>query len=145
MTHPLKTVWILIFSIFAMLMSSYAASSPSMVSMMMSMDSAAEMSHQRMESVPPSSQVRQVDCHSMSEESRSSHSMVKQSTGSASSCSNPDDGPHNCCISACSTTFYPLQNTQPLSDIRYSLALHHPLTIGDKILRPQSLLRPPSA
>lgn len=145
MTHPLKTVWILIFSIVAMLMSSYAASSPSMVSMMMSSDSAVEISHQRMESIPLSSQSRQVDCHSAGEEPRSSHSMAKQNTSSASSCSNPDDGPHNCCISVCSTTFFPIQNTQPLSGIVFSLALHHPLTIGDKIIRPQSLLRPPSA
>ncbi|MEF1256301.1 MULTISPECIES: hypothetical protein [unclassified Vibrio] len=146
MTHPLKSLMIVIFSIVAMLMSSYAASSPSMVSMMFAMDSSVQMSHQQHASDQPESlQTTKTDCHSFVEELRSSHSMDKQPSTNTVSCSSSDDGPHRCCVSACSTTFYPIQHTQSLSDITYSLALHYPLTIGNKIMRPQSFLRPPSA
>lgn len=150
MTHSIKSVWIVIFSILAMLMSSYAASSPSMTSMMLSVDTTTSMQHQQhasdqQNSVSSSTQISRSDCHSFVDEASNSLAVNNNSSENLTSCASPDDGLHSCCVSACSTTFYPIQSTQSLSDITYSLALHHPVTIGDKILRPQSFLRPPSA
>ncbi|MEZ9208348.1 hypothetical protein AB6E95_12740 [Vibrio splendidus] len=154
MTNTFRKTWIIVFSIIAMLMSSYASSSSAMMTevMMMEMGSSKSACYHSDTSVNDS----MVGCHVMSEEvhaedsNMSAHALMAQFDMSSMSedgssmmgnhCSSAD-----CCASMCSVSPYPIQAVQAVDQLSFSLARFQSVTIGQKVARAQSLLRPPSA
>ncbi|MFA0312358.1 hypothetical protein BH581_14165 [Vibrio splendidus] len=153
MTNTLRTTWITVFSIFAMLVSSYASSSSAMMAdMMMEMSSSKSACYHRDTSTNDS----MAGCHVKSEDVHaqdsniSAHALMAQCDMSSMS----EDGGHmmgnhcasaDCCASMCSATSYPIQAVQAVNQFSSSLARFQPVTIGQKVARAQSLLRPPTA
>ncbi|MGF1683728.1 hypothetical protein [Photobacterium minamisatsumaniensis] len=138
MTYTLRTTWIIVFSIIAMLMSSYVSSAPSMVTKMLCFGQ---------ESMTHHCSSDMADCHSMTEMT-SQHSHTSSDIAlisNSDTCTDSSDMVHNCCSTVCFSVFYPMQLPQALSELSYSLALYQSFTIGDKVARTQTLLRPPSA
>ncbi|PTO87039.1 hypothetical protein CWN98_12170 [Vibrio splendidus] len=154
MTNTFRKTWIIVFSIIAMLMSSYASSSSALMTevMMMEMGSSKSACYHSDTSVNDS----MVGCHVMSEEvhaedsNMSAHALMAQCDMSSMSedgssmmgnhCSSAD-----CCASMCSASPYPIQAVQAVDQLSFSLARFQSVTIGQKVARAQSLLRPPSA
>ncbi|MCC4863706.1 hypothetical protein [Vibrio splendidus] len=154
MTNTFRKTWIIVFSIIAMLMSSYASSSSAMMTevMMMEMGSSKSACYHSDTSVNDS----MAGCHVMSEEvhaedsNMSAHALMAQFDMSSMSedgssmmgnhCSSAD-----CCASMCSASPYPIQAVQAVDQLSFSLARFQSITIGQKVARAQSLLRPPSA
>ncbi|MBB1464942.1 hypothetical protein H5300_16660 [Vibrio sp. SG41-7] len=154
MTNTFRKTWIIVFSIIAMLMSSYASSSSALMTevMMMEMGSSKSACYHSDTSVNES----MVGCHVMSEEvhaedsNMSAHALMAQFDMSSMSedgssmmgnhCSSAD-----CCASMCSASPYPIQAVQAVDQLSFSLARFQSITIGQKVARAQSLLRPPSA
>ncbi|MEZ9573669.1 MULTISPECIES: hypothetical protein [unclassified Vibrio] len=154
MTNTFRKTWIIVFSIIAMLMSSYASSSSAMMTevMMMEMGSSKSACYHSDTSVNDS----MAGCHVMSEEvhaedsNMSAHALMAQCDMSSMSedgssmmgnhCSSAD-----CCASMCSASPYPIQAVQAVDQLSFSLARFQSVTIGQKVARAQSLLRPPSA
>ncbi|MEZ9742068.1 hypothetical protein [Vibrio splendidus] len=154
MTNTFRKTWIIVFSIIAMLMSSYASSSSAMMTevMMMEMGSSKSACYHSDTSVNDS----MAGCHVMSEEvhaedsNMSAHALMAQFDMSSMSedgssmmgnhCSSAD-----CCASMCSASPYPIQAVQAVDQLSFSLARFQSVTIGQKVARAQSLLRPPSA
>ncbi|MEZ8246548.1 hypothetical protein [Vibrio splendidus] len=154
MTNTFRKTWIIVFSIIAMLMSSYASSSSALMTevMMMEMGSSKSACYHSDTSVNDS----MAGCHVMSEEvhaedsNMSAHALMAQFDMSSMSedgssmmgnhCSSAD-----CCASMCSASPYPIQTVQAVDQLSFSLARFQSVTIGQKVARAQSLLRPPSA
>ncbi|MFS1489829.1 hypothetical protein BCT96_006015 [Vibrio splendidus] len=153
MTNTLRTTWITVFSIIAMLMSSYASSSSAMMAdMMMEMSSSKSACYHSDTSVNDS----MAGCHVMSEDVHTEHSnmsahalMAQCDMSSMSEDGSPMMGNHcssaDCCASMCSASSYPIQAVQAVNQFSFSLARFQPITIGQKVARAQSLLRPPTA
>ncbi|MDA0154342.1 hypothetical protein OH460_18625 [Vibrio sp. Makdt] len=140
MTNTLRTTWITVFSIIAMLMSSYASSSSAMMSdiMMLEMSSGnsachvmGEQAHAEHSNMNTHDLMAQCDMSSMSEDS--DHMMGNHCSGA------------DCCASVCSANCYPIQDVQAANPFTSSLARFQSVTIGQKVARAQSLLRPPTA
>ncbi|KWT99171.1 hypothetical protein APQ14_17380 [Vibrio toranzoniae] len=154
MTNTLRTTWITVFSIIAMLMSSYASSSSAMMTevMMMEMLSSKSACYHSDTSVNDS----MAGCHVTSEEPHAEHSNMG-AHGLMAQCdmsSMSEDGGHmmgnhcssaDCCASVCSTTSFPIQAVQAANPFVSSLARFQSVIIGQKVARAQSLLRPPTA
>ncbi|MEZ9576561.1 MULTISPECIES: hypothetical protein [unclassified Vibrio] len=154
MTNTFRKTWIIVFSIIAMLMSSYASSSSALMTevMMREMGSSKSACYHSDTSVNDS----MAGCHVMSEEvhaedsNMSAHALMAQCDMSSMSedgssmmgnhCSSVD-----CCASMCSASPYPIQAVQAVDQLSFSLARFQSVTIGQKVARAQSLLRPPSA
>ena len=154
MTNTFRKTWIIVFSIIAMLMSSYASSSSALMTevMMMEMGSSKSACYHSGTSVNDS----MAGCHVMSEKvhaedsNMSAHALMAQCDMSSMSedgssmmgnhCSSAD-----CCASMCSASPYPIQAVQAVDQLSFSLARFQSVTIGQKVARAQSLLRPPSA
>lgn len=154
MTNTFRKTWIIVFSIIAMLMSSYASSSSALMTevMMMEMGSNKSACYHSDTSVNDS----MAGCHVMSEEvhaedsNMSAHSLMAQfNMSSMSEDGSPMMGNHcssaDCCASMCSASPYPIQAVQAVDQLSFSLARFQSVTIGQKVARAQSLLRPPSA
>ncbi|TKF29806.1 hypothetical protein FCV50_15710 [Vibrio kanaloae] len=154
MTNTFRKTWIIVFSIIAMLMSSYASSSSALMTevMMMEMGSSKSACYHSDTSVNDS----MAGCHVMSEEvhaedsNMSAHALMAQfDMSSMSEDGSPMMGNHcssaDCCVSVCSATSYPIQAVQVANPFVSSLARFQSVTIGQKVARAQSLLRPPSA
>ncbi|MEZ9391269.1 hypothetical protein [Vibrio splendidus] len=154
MTNTFRKTWIIVFSIIAMLMSSYASSSSALMTevMMMEMGSSKSACYHSDTSVNDS----MAGCHVMSEKvhaedsNMSAHALMAQCDMSSMSedgssmmgnhCSSAD-----CCASMCSASPYPIQAVQAVDQLSFSLARFQSVTIGQKVARAQSLLRPPAA
>ncbi|WP_114635173.1 hypothetical protein [Vibrio splendidus] len=154
MTNTFRKTWIIVFSIIAMLMSSYASSSSAFMTevMMMEMGSSKSACYHSGTSVNDS----MAGCHVMSEKvhaedsNMSAHALMAQCDMSSMSedgssmmgnhCSSAD-----CCASMCSASPYPIQAVQAVDQLSFSLARFQSVTIGQKVARAQSLLRPPTA
>ncbi|PMG66656.1 hypothetical protein BCU88_00420 [Vibrio splendidus] len=154
MTNTFRKTWIIVFSIIAMLMSSYASSSSALMTeeMMMEMGSSKSACYHSDTSVNDS----MAGCHVMSEEvhaedsNMSAHALMAQfDMSSMSEDGSPMMGNHcssaDCCASMCSASPYPIQAVQAVDQLSFSLARFQSVTIGQKVARAQSLLRPPSA
>ncbi|MEZ8405851.1 hypothetical protein AB6C66_23465 [Vibrio splendidus] len=154
MTNTFRKTWIIVFSIIAMLMSSYASSSSALMTevMMMEMGSSKSACYHSDTSVNDS----MAGCHVMSEEvhaedsNMSAHALMAQfDMSSMSEDGSPMMGNHcssaDCCTSMCSASPYPIQAVQAVDQLSFSLARFQSVTIGQKVARAQSLLRPPSA
>ncbi|MGR5388489.1 hypothetical protein [Vibrio crassostreae] len=154
MTNTFRKTWIIVFSIIAMLMSSYASSSSALMTevMMMEMGSSKSACYHSDTSVNES----MAGCHVMSEEvhaedsNMSAHALMAQfDMSSMSEDGSPMMGNHcssaDCCASMCSASPYPIQAVQAVDQLSFSLARFQSVTIGQKVARAQSLLRPPSA
>lgn len=154
MTSTFRKTWIIVFSIIAMLMSSYASSSSALMTevMMMEMGSSKSACYHSDTSVNDS----MAGCHVMSEEvhaedsNMSAHALMAQfDMSSMSEDGSPMMGNHcssaDCCASMCSASPYPIQAVQAVDQLSFSLARFQSVTIGQKVARAQSLLRPPSA
>ncbi|MEZ8021369.1 hypothetical protein ACED63_23445 [Vibrio splendidus] len=154
MTNTLRTTWITVFSIIVMLMSSYASNSSIMMTevMMMEMGSSKSACYHSDTSVNDS----MAGCHVMSEDVHTEHSnmSVHALMAQCDMSSMNEDGGHmmgnhcasaDCCASMCSATSYPIQAVQAVNQFSSSLARFQPVTIGQKVARAQSLLRPPTA
>jgi hypothetical protein len=176
MTNTFRKTWVTIFSIIAMLISSYASSSSVMIADVIT---AQVMSSQAAcyQADAPDTVSTDVDmnavCHIDLSDSRShtasdsnthhsemnGHSVVGDAKAiqhdlsmtthgedmMSNHCLGGSDSVHNCCISVCSTASHPIQTAQAINQIAFSLARYHSVTIGQKVTRVQSLLRPPSA
>ncbi|OBT31097.1 hypothetical protein [Vibrio splendidus] len=154
MTNTFRKTWIIVFSIIAMLMSSYASSSSALMTevMMMEMGSSKSACYHSGTSVNDS----MAGGHVMSEKvhaedsNMSAHALMAQCDMSSMS---EDDGhmmgnhcaSADCCGSVCSATSYPIQAVQAANPFVSSLARFQSVTIGQKVARAQSLLRPPTA
>ncbi|MEZ9624115.1 hypothetical protein AB4561_18160 [Vibrio sp. 10N.222.55.A3] len=154
MTNTFRKTWIIVFSIIAMLMSSYASSSSALMTevMMMEMGSSKSACYHSDTSVNDS----MAGCYVMSEEvhaedsNMSAHALMAQfDMSSMSEDGSPMMGNHcssaDCCASMCSASPYPIQAVQAVDQLSFSLARFQSVTIGQKVARAQSLLRPPSA
>ncbi|PMM63480.1 hypothetical protein [Vibrio lentus] len=154
MTNTFRKTWIIVFSIIAMLMPSYASSSSALMTevMMMEMGSSKSACYHSDTSVNDS----MAGCHVMSEEvhaedsNMSAHALMAQfDMSSMSEDGSPMMGNHcssaDCCASMCSASPYPIQAVQAVDQLSFSLARFQSVTIGQKVARAQSLLRPPSA
>ena len=154
MTNTFRKTWIIVFSIIAMLMSSYASSSSALMTevMMMEMGSSKSACYHSDTSVNDS----MAGCHVMSEEvhaedsNMSAHALMAQfDMPSMSEDGSPMMGNHcssaDCCASMCSASPYPIQAVQAVDQLSFSLARFQSVTIGQKVARAQSFLRPPSA
>lgn len=154
MTNTFRKTWIIVFSIIAMLMSSYASSSSALMTevMMMEMGSSKSACYHSDTSVNDS----MAGCHVMSEEvhaedsNMSAHALMAQfDMSSMSEDGSPMMGNHcssaDCCASMCSASPYPIQAVQAVDQLSFSLARFQSVTIGQKVARAQSLLRPPTA
>ncbi|NOH78780.1 hypothetical protein F0231_03385 [Vibrio sp. RE86] len=153
MIHSQKNTWIAIFSLFAMLMSSYVSSMPMMAmnSLPSSYSTAAEKSdtHPHHHSVEYTEMSRDTQtehsashCHSQGQpqDDISAYSAMKNTH-----CGDTSFGGDTCCISVCSSTSFPTSGVDALHTLSFSLALHQSDTIGAPVTRIQTLLRPPSA
>lgn len=154
MTNTFRKTWIIVFSIIAMLMSSYASSSSALMTevMMMEMGSSKSACYHSGTSVNDS----MAGCHVMSEKvhaedsNMSAHALMAQfDMSSMSEDGSPMMGNHcssaDCCASMCSASPYPIQAVQAVDQLSFSLARFQSVTIGQKVARAQSLLRPPTA
>ncbi|MCG9546322.1 hypothetical protein L1D37_21485 [Vibrio sp. Isolate33] len=154
MTNTFRTTWITVFSIIAMLMSSYASSSSAMMTevMMMEMSSSKSACYHSDTSVNDS----MAGCHVTSEQAHAEHSNMSAHDlmAQCDMSSMSEDGGHmmgnhcssaDCCASVCSATSYPIQAVQAVNLYVSSLARFQSVIIGQKVARAQSLLRPPTA
>ncbi|MDN2483660.1 hypothetical protein [Vibrio agarivorans] len=141
MTHSMRTLWITLISIAAMLMSAYVSSAPAMTLQVgQHTTHPATMAH----------------CHSASNQhhddkhdhehshEHSAHHVMPSDSVQAGDCDNQSHSVHSCCTSVCSSVSYPIATANITQPTLASLALHHPITIGDAQTRPRLLLRPPS-
>ncbi len=149
MTHSLKSTLIMMLSIFAMLTSNYVSSAPGMVinSLLVKSTTVASVTAHSQTVAPDKMNHSTPECHSSGSTSTVVNAELSLTNSSAVNkhCDSGDGTIHICCTSVCSSVSYPIQITHSFSEFAPSLALHHPVKIGDKIMRLQSILRPPSA
>lgn len=150
MTRSFSTTLVMLFSILAMLMSSYVASQPMMAMNGMLVNQAPTMTEM--------STHHAADEASYTPMSNSHHAMMQTNrchgsspsttaldvTDSLELCGDPDSGMGHC-NSVCSSVSYPIVASYASATLISSLALHQTEKIGDEVNRIQSLLRPPSA
>ena len=148
MNHSLKHTWITLFSILAMLMTSYVSSSPvmsgdSMLSLIQSSENAHCQAHFN-QSGNVSANTNQhnvsVSCHAM--ENASSDDI--QEPVSMAHCGGTNLSVDNCCPSVCSSVPYPLDTFEDLGSLSFSLASYQSFKIGLTATHITGLLRPPS-
>ncbi|WP_146490778.1 hypothetical protein [Vibrio sp. T20] len=182
MTNTLRTTWITVFSIIAMLMSSYASSSSAMMAnimatQMMSNKSICQQSdspsdldavyqfaagchvtvsdsdmNDHVHASTPNGDQPVHDEHTIyvelsAHEKMASHQESMDAHGEhvmGNNCCGGSDSARICCYSVCSTASHTIQALQANYQISSSFAPHHSVTIGQKVTRAQSLLRPPS-
>ena len=137
MTNTFRTTWITILSILAMLMSSYVSSAPVMMANMIS--PSANLNHNAMQS-----NTNMAGCDTVVASLDHAQHAETSSPETSSHCATLMDDAYNCCSSVCSSVCFPLQVSQVSRDYTFSLALHSPIIIGDKVTRSQSILRPPT-
>ncbi|MBD1557775.1 hypothetical protein HC752_12610 [Vibrio sp. S9_S30] len=134
MANQLKTIWITMLSIVALLFSGFVSSAPVMM---------GTMGEQAPSKASP--------CHASSVETTSNHSMETthsdhlNTSEKSASCLSDSYGGHACCVAVCSATFAPLPIRDALTSTRFTLSPFFVIMIGDKISRTQTLLRPPIA
>ncbi|WP_104401216.1 hypothetical protein [Vibrio penaeicida] len=134
MANQLKTIWITVLSIVALLFSGFVTSAPVMM---------IDMIEQASSKASP--------CHVSSVDATPNHSMKmmhsdRSGTSAESlSCLSDSHGGHTCCIAVCATTFVPLPVSDVLVYTRFTLSPFYAVTIGDEISRTQTLFRPPIA
>ncbi|WP_413112572.1 hypothetical protein [Thaumasiovibrio sp. DFM-14] len=159
MTHSLKTIWIAVFSIIAMLSSGYVSSSPAMSVKMMhhameSTGSSAIVNPQHITveensgplyATTPAHSQHHTGSHCEPQQEITQHQQTENDATTRLHCGETESDIHSCCLSVCSSVFYPIQHTKPFTELAYSLALRQRQTIGDTIARVQNILRPPSA
>ena len=183
MTNTLRTAWITVFSIIAMLMSSYASSSSAMMADIMAtrmMSNKSICQHIDSPSDPDAAYEFAAGCHVTvsdsdmndhvhastpnsdpsvhdehviyvelsADEKMASHQESMDAHGEhvmGNNCCGGSDSAHICCYSVCSTASHTIQAIQANYQISSSLARFQPVTIGQKVARAQSLLRPPTA
>ncbi|MBU2897904.1 hypothetical protein [Vibrio hepatarius] len=144
MNHSLKHTLITLFSILAMLMTSYVSSSPVMsVDSMLSQVQTSENAHCQTrfnQSDNISESVNHTRCHTM--KSVSAEGMQ----GPVSiHCRDSNLSVDNCCPSVCSSVLYPLDTFEDLGSLPFSLAPYQSLKIGLTATHITGLLRPPSS
>ncbi|NOH97408.1 hypothetical protein [Vibrio sp. 99-70-13A1] len=156
MTNTLRTIWITVFSIIAMLMSSYTSSSPVMMLDMTPPQAMASMmsdchlpdsldKHQTGISSLPQPKDHHSSMLAMSDHAHHDTDSQRSSKNKASHhCQGTSDTVHNCCMSVCSSVSWPLNTSHIPFELSPSLAQYQPLVIGNKVSRIQTLLRPPS-
>ena len=136
MTHSSRTIWIMLLGILTMLMSNYVSSAPSMVMKSML---ASELMLDKAHSVD----------FVMSSEHDYGHSsnLDKEYLTSplASHCDDPETDAHMTCGSVCSSASVPVASIRTNSEFSSRFAHFTALTMGEKVSRSQSILRPPSA
>ncbi|CAK2413352.1 conserved exported hypothetical protein [Vibrio crassostreae] len=177
MTNTLRTTWITVFSIIAMLVSSYASSSSALMADVMMAQGSPQSDCHHSESSNAVSDLSNMTTgcdisvaggehaahatmpHHTSQQGHTEMTVSDDevTTAHSSSISSHDDNMmgthclggsdsiHNCCISVCSTASYPIQAVQAVNQFSFSLARFQSVTIGQKVTRAQSLLRPPAA
>ena len=146
MNHSFKNTWVTLFSIFAMLMSSFVSSAPMMVNNSTPhVNSKVVSSHHNHTSsdhldttASANSNSQQMDCHS----DKFLSTLASQLERDSSHCDSLSVD--SCCASVCSSVSYPIQAADSPCTLAPTLALHKPIKIGNKVSRIQSLLRPPS-
>ncbi|MFA0055622.1 hypothetical protein [Vibrio echinoideorum] len=150
MTNTLRTTWITVFSIVAMLVSSYASSSSIMMTNVMMSQMGSN------QSACYHSDALAAECHVVSSESHAEHTNMDAQAFDSQCHMSPESedcgdmmGNHcsgsDCCASVCSTVSYPIQAVQTVNPFISSFARFQSVTIGQKVARAQSLLRPPTA
>ena len=149
MTNTLRTTWITVFSIVAMLMSSYASSSSIMMTNVMMSQMGPNQSACYHSDALADDMVAK--CHVVSSKSHAEHTnmdaqchMSPESEDCGDMMGNHCSG-SDCCASVCSAVSYPIQAVQTVNPFISSLARFQSVTIGQKVARAQSLLRPPTA
>ncbi len=145
MTRKLKNIGITLFSIFAMLMSTYVSSSPYMLfgsTFQATSAVSVDVNHASLHSdhISEHYSADAVDCHSLAKSSL----LDVGSSDTLEHCGDSTSGIDNCCTQICSSVSYPTDCGRDLSESSSSLALHHSDKIGVKVARIQNLLRPPS-
>ncbi|WP_122081056.1 hypothetical protein [Vibrio coralliirubri] len=178
MTNTFRKTWIIVFSIIAMLMSSYASSSSAMMANIMAtqmMSNKSICQHNDSPSDPDAANQFAAGCHVTvsdsdlsdhvhgdhsahddhaiyvelsADDKMASHQESMDAHGEhvmGNNCCGGSDSAHICCYSVCSTASHTIQALQANYQISSSFAPHHSVTIGQKVTRAQSLLRPPSA
>ncbi|MFY2508118.1 hypothetical protein ACN3E9_07460 [Vibrio pectenicida] len=151
MNHSLKHTWITLFSILAMLMTSYVSSSPLMPGdSMLSLVQSSENTHCQTrfnQSGNVSANTNQhkvsVSCHLM----KNASSDGIQEPVSMAHCGDSYLSVDNCCPSVCSSVPYPLDTLDTLDALgllSFSLAPYQSFKIGLTATHITSLLRPPS-
>ncbi|MEL0609784.1 hypothetical protein [Vibrio echinoideorum] len=155
MTNTLRTTWITVFSIVAMLVSSYASSSSIMMTNVMMSQMGSNQSACYHSDALADDMV--AECHVVSSESHAEHTNMVDAQVFDSQCHmSPESGDcgdmmgnhcsgSDCCASVCSTVSYPIQAVQTVNPFISSFARFQSVTIGQKVARAQSLLRPPTA
>jgi len=128
-----RKIWISLFSILAMLMSSFASSAPLMTFQMLSSSyvETEAATHCAMTSSPEMSHHQTNQTHS--------------NQPAQPSCDSGSDKAHNCCGSVCVTVFALFSPQDQLTHLTSYLALIHPEAHGHAIYRQASLYRPPIA
>ncbi|CAM4395693.1 hypothetical protein VIAG107301_14845 [Vibrio agarivorans] len=141
MTHSMRTLWITLISITAMLLSAYVSSAPAM-SLQMGQHTTQPTTMAHCQSASKQHHDHD-DKHDHSHEHTVHHVMTSDSV-QTSDCDNQSHSVHSCCTSVCSSVSYPIETANITQPTLASLALHQPITIGDARTRPRLLLRPPS-
>jgi hypothetical protein len=138
MTHSIRTTWILMIGIVAMLMSNYVSSAPAMaVNAVITHQVMTE--HNAHDNHAVSTKAS--DCLPSPVVNQHSHADISP----AELCSNPGEEHHSCCGSVCSNSSFPLTDVTFHRDSASQLAPFHGINIGKKQSRQQGILRPPSA
>ncbi|PKF81508.1 hypothetical protein CW749_02410 [Vibrio sp. vnigr-6D03] len=142
MNRRLKTTWITMLSIVALLFSGFVTSAPVM---MMTM---AE--HQIESNVSPchassSPMADNLSAHKSHSPDRPIHSLMADSgkNDASDACSPASHEGHTCCAAVCGVTFVPLLTRSSMNVADFALAPIASITIGDALSRTQSLFRPP--
>ncbi|MEZ8393926.1 hypothetical protein F0259_13790 [Vibrio cyclitrophicus] len=154
MTNTLRTTWITVFSIVAMLMSSYASSSSIMMTNVMMSQMGPNQSACYHSDALADDMVSKY--HVVSSKSHAEHTNMDAQVFDSQCYMSPESedcgdmmGNHcsgsDCCASVCSAVSYPIQAVQTVNPFISSLARFQSVTIGQKVARAQSLLRPPTA
>lgn len=132
---PIRKIWISLFSILAMLMSSFVSSAPLMTFQMLSTTSASAES------------ISDNHCGSMNtlQAHHTNYNDTSQSMTPDLPCDSDDNLAHNCCGTVCVTVFALFTPTAQNTYINSKLALIHSDSGGNAIYRQASLYRPPIA
>lgn len=138
MTHSIRTTWILMIGIAAMLMSNYVSSAPAMAVNAV-ITPQVMTAHSAHDNHAVSTQAS--DCLPSSAANQHSNADIAP----AQPCSNPGEEHHSCCGSVCSNSSFPLTDVTFQRDSSSQLAPFHSIDIGKKQSRQQGILRPPSA
>lgn len=135
--HSLKTTWITLLSMMAMLISSYVSSAP-LMSVMMSTSAVVDASdmvtscHQRSDSLVTASHTGHV-----------SASTPIQSSADVDHCQT-NERVHSCCSTVCGSVSYPIYATTINFQLASHRAAYSTLSAHPSVGHPIGILRPPS-